>query len=374
MDIIVKKSLFRSSFAAVAAIAPSRTTKVAWSMVLCEVDSGRIKLTATDGTVVMIEEITDCEIRKGGICLLPTDRIASILKESQSDDIRIVQNGTSLTVSAGSDKFTLQTIDPETFPTVEMPDTGYFEVSAEHLQNIIKRVPVACGEASASFALKSIFIECELRDNGEAESLQFVACESRRLAAYSAPAKYVPGKSKFITTGLIQKDHFQRIGALATDGDVQIANNGNAFFFRCGNRKMSIQQTEGRFPKWQKILPNKAGRDSFDTSAATLLSAVRRASIACEVESRALSLNFAADKVTLSAETASVGNSLIEIPINFSGEPITNLIVDSKLLNDLLSSVGDSEVSISLNGTTEAVLLNEGEHFAAVVMPCGKGD
>lgn len=374
MDIVVKKSLFRSSFAAVAAIAPSRTTKVAWSMVLCEVDSGRIKLTATDGTVVMIEEITDCEIRKGGICLLPADRIASILKESQSDDIRIVQNGTSLTVSAGSDKFTLQTVDPETFPTVEMPDTGYFEVSAEHLQNIIKRVPVACGEASASFALKSIFIEYEPQDDGRQEHLQFVAVDGKRMAVYSAPTKHVPGKSNSITTGLIQKEHFQRIGALATADVVQIANNGNAFFFRCGNRKMSIQQTEGRFPKWQKILPSKAGRDAFDTSAATLLSAVRRASIACEVESRALSLNFAADKATISAETASVGNSLIEIPINFSGEPITNLIVDSKLLNDLLSSVGDSDVSISLNGTTEAVLLNEGEHFVAVVMPCGKGD
>jgi DNA polymerase-3 subunit beta len=120
------------------------------------------------------------------------------------------------------------------------------------------------------------------------------------------------------------------------------------------------------------VVPSSQGRTRIEGLVGPFFSAIRQASIVADPESRGVEFTFASGTLVASAKTADVGQSRVEIPITYTGEPI-HITMDARFVSDFFK-VLDLEKTFYLdvsNNTEPALFLTEDE-YTYVVMPMSK--
>ena len=103
-----------------------------------------------------------------------------------------------------------------------------------------------------------------------------------------------------------------------------------------------------------------------------LYSALRQAAIVTDHDSRGIDFTFADGTLKMEANTAEIGESQIELPISYDGEPIT-LTLDHRYVADFCK-VLDNELSFVMeieSGSSPALLLTD-DGYGYVIMPMAR--
>ena len=155
------------------------------------------------------------------------------------------------------------------------------------------------------------------------------------------------------------------------DAEVHLAIHTNDALVRSGNCTISSRLVQGRFPKYQAVIPDETPI-SIDMVVGPFFSAVRQAQIVTSEDSRGVDFTFAEGTLTLTSSAADVGQSKIEMPISYDGEAVT-ITFDPRFVADFLR-VLDSETSFVFglkDGDSQAVM-RVGDSFTYVVMPLSR--
>lgn len=370
MKISCDREKLWSAFQTAALVAPARSPKTILQNVKLEVQEQDAVFMATDLEMGIRIQAEGLEIEAPGSVVLPVSRFGSILRESTDEKLRIEVDSKGVLVRGDRSRFKLPAQNPDEFPAVVgFEEAKYHKVSARLFRELIHRTLFATDTESSRYALGGVLLEME------ANKITAVATDGRRLAKMEGPAQSVEGH---VTTGetmtIVPHRSMQLIERALTDaeGEIEVAARPNDVLIRTPKATIYSRLVEGRFPKWRDVFPQRTQVVRIDVQVGPVYSALRQAAIVTDEESRGIDFQFGAGKLLLVASAAEVGESQVELPIPFEGEPIA-VTMDHRFVSDFLRALDQEKTfTIEIENDESAALFLTDDGYGYVVMPLAR--
>ena len=224
--------------------------------------------------------------------------IVSKLPEGAQVQVELLSSeGGRLAVSAGSSRFELSCLPREDFPQMAAGALPHkFRLAADDLKRIIDKTRFAISTEETRYYLNGIYLHAA--KDAKPAVMRAVATDGHRLARYELelpdgagdmPGVIVPRK----TVGELRKlldDSDGAIDMSLSDTKIQFGFNGV---------ELTSKLIDGNFPPYERVIPS--GNDkSLALEAKEFAQSVDRVSTISADKTRAVKLNLAKDKVTLS--------------------------------------------------------------------------
>lgn len=332
-------------------------------------DPSGLTLTATDLEVGLRLGVAQCDVEEGGEAAIPADKLSQIARACEDPTLTIETDDHTVHIRAAGSHFKVFGYDPAEFPPVrDFSDASVdCEVDAGTLQRLVSRTLFAAAVEHSRYAINGVLYQRDGR------RLRLVATDGRRLAMATGEARggegertcIIPSKALKIVMKIIDdpempvrlaiEDHqiLMAIGDADAPGDVAV---------------LSSNLVEGAFPPFEDVVPKEQDKKvSFD--AATLGSAVRRAALLTNEESKGVRLSFADDKLTLTSRAPEMGEATVEVTLDdYQGDPL-EIGFNPSFITDALSVVNADKVIVELKSPNKPGVLRSGSDFTYVLMP-----
>jgi DNA polymerase-3 subunit beta len=217
-----------------------------------EADRDAAVVSATDLEVGIRIAIEGVETSAPGAVLLPSARLAAIIRESAVGTVfDIHTDGTATVLKAPRSEFRLPAEDPLEFPAVAtFPTEAGHELSTPLVRELVRRTVFATDNESSRYALGGVLVEL-----GE-KLVTAVGTDGRRLAKMQGPA---------VASGAVEAAPIVPARAMqlverclgAADVPVRVAVRPSEILFQCGSTTISSRLVEGRFPRWRDVFPSR---------------------------------------------------------------------------------------------------------------------
>ena len=369
MKISCDREQLLQAFQTVSTVAPARSPKPILQNVRLDVTKDGAMLMASDMEVGIRMEVQGIEVSVEGKALLPVARFGSILRESSDEKLHIEADPQGTTIRGERSEFKLPGGNPDEFPDVPVfAEEKYHEVPARLFKELVRRTLFATDTESSRYALGGVLLEFG------GDKLTAVGTDGRRLAKMEGPAMAVAGGTATDTMTIVPSRAMQLIERALTDGDaeIQIAAHASDIQVKSPRATISARLVEGRFPKWRDVLPHRSDSQKLELSVGPVFTAVRQASIVASDESRGILFTFADGTLTLSGQTAEVGQSRVELPIAYDGGEIA-ISLDHRFVADFLKVLDPEKMfTLDVKDGEAAALFTTDDGYGYVVMPLSR--
>ncbi len=366
MKILSDREKLASAFQLAGSIAQSKSPKEILHNVKIDAGSDKTTLMATDSEAGIRIDVEGVEVVTPGKALLNVNRVGQILKESNDDQLSIETTDNQILIKGQHSEFKLASANPDEYPTVGgFDEEKYHEIPARLFKEMVRRTSFATDSDSTRFALGGVLLEL----NGE--DVLAVGTDGRRLAKMSGKGKPVGDHETIGSTTIVPVRSLVLMERSIGDKEevVHLASRGNDVLIRSNRCTMYSRLVEGRYPNWRQVIPDRNDSIAVHLSVGPFYNVIRQASIVADQESRGLDFEFGNGVLLLTAQTADVGQSRVEMPIDYDGESI-RMKLDYRFLGDFLRVLEpDTNFSMSIVDSTTSALLSTDDGYAYVVMP-----
>jgi DNA polymerase-3 subunit beta len=334
-----------------------------------EVGPESATLMATDLEVGIRYDLGGVDVETPGAAVLPVGRFGSILRESSDATFRIESDHEGTIIRGERSQFKLPSENPQDFPPIaQFSESSYYELPARLVRELIRRTIFATDNESSRYALGGI--KLEWKDN----TLTAVGTDGRRLAKMEGAAQAVGQPAAFGDVTVVPTRAMQLIErALAEDGsEVQLAVRQNDILVKNPRATIYSRLLEGRYPRWRDVFPQRPNAVKIDLTAGPVHSAVRQAAIVTSEESRGIDFTFGDGSLVLAGQTAEVGQSRVEMPISYAGQPIT-ITLDPRFVNDFLKVLEPEKTfTLDLLDSDGPAVCTTDDGYGYVIMPLAR--
>jgi DNA polymerase-3 subunit beta len=349
-----------------AAVVPARSPKPVLTSVKFEAIRDEAVLSATDLEIGIRIAVDGVEVAAPGAVLLPSGRLAAIVRESAPGTVfDIHSDGTATVVKAPRSEFRLPAEDPLEFPAVAtFPADACFEITSQLAREIVRRTVFATDNESSRYALGGVLVELT------GESVIAVGTDGRRLAKMEGPAR-VEGGSLPPAQPIVPARAMQLIERCLGGADVpvQIAARQNEILVRIGPTTISSRLVDGRFPRWRDVFPDRPEAARVAVVCGPLMAAVRQAAIVTSEQSKGVDFSFEAGQLVLSGRSAESGESRVELPIDHAGDTV-RIKLDPRFMVDFLRVLDPATaVNVELTDAQSACVCRTDDGYGYVIMP-----
>lgn len=369
MKLQFQREEFLAGFQAAATIAPSRSTKTILEYVKLEVSESDAHFLATDMEIAIRNQVSGIDVEVPGNVLLPVSRFLAFLRESREESLTLELNDNSVVVRGKSSHVRFQSQNPDEFPAiVNFEETSFYRIPSGRLKEVIKRTVFATDVESSRYALGGVLFEI---DNGV---MTAVATDGRRLARMEVAVDHEGSPSSPDTMTIVPTNNLQLLDRSLPDGDVpvDIATRSNDLLVRTGSLMVYSRLVDGRFPRWRDVFPERSDVTKIQINVGPLQSAIRQASVVANAESRGIDFTFKEGSLILSLTAADVGETRIEMPIDYTGEA-TTITLDFRYVMDFLKVLDASRtIELEIENDESAALCRTEDGYAYVIMPLSR--
>ncbi len=365
MRIVVERSQFLKSLNHVQSVVERRNTIPILSNILLQAKGGKIRLTATDLDVEVVESL-DGDIAREGATTVPAHMLHDIVRKlPDGTQIEIVQgpDDKRLSLNSGRSRFTLQSLPAEDFPDMTAGDLSHrFSIGSSDLKGLIEKTKFAISTEETRYYLNGIY----LHEVGE--RLRAVATDGHRLAqaeiarpdgAAGMPGVIVPRKTVLELSKLIED----------LSGEVEIALSNAKIQFRFDDLVLTSKLIDGTFPDYERVIPRHNDKVlAVDTKL--FAEAVDRVSTISSEKGRAVKLNIASGRLILSVNNPESGSAEEEIVAEYQADPL-DIGFNSRYLLDIASQFKGESASFRLADAGSPTIISDLEDDRAlyVLMP-----
>jgi DNA polymerase-3 subunit beta len=358
-----------ASFQIAATVVPARSPKAILKNIRIDVSPQSAMVMATDMEVGIRMEVTDINVEAPGSFVAPVSLFGSILRENSDDQLWIEADASGTVVSGEHSVFRMPHQNPDEFPVVAaFGETAYHEVPSRMFRELIRRTVFATDQENSRYALGGVLLEMD------EQKITGVATDGRRLAKMEGIAHAVGGHTTANAMTIVPTRAMNLMEKALSDADaeIQIAARGNDILVKSPRTTIFSRLVEGRFPRWRDVLPVRSNSIKLAMPVGPLYSALRQAAIFTDNETRGIDFTFGGGTLLLRAAVAEAGNSRVEIPISYSGDPVV-LALDNRYVADFLR-VLDPEASITVDfvDSESAALFATEDGYGYVVMPMAR--
>jgi DNA polymerase III subunit beta len=324
------------------------------------------------------------QVEESGILTLPAKLLNDIVAKLPSGEITLDDEaGENLvTITSDSGRYQVRGMSAEEFPelpSIEQGETN--QLSATAFIDGLKGSLVACSQDESKQVLTGVYLKVE------PERLEFAATDGHRLGIVevypndtdaaadgeseaesvanpsmgsfevTVPAKALRELEKMLGSGQDE----DRLGLQLEQGQV---------VFGWGDRKLTTRTLEGKYPDYRLLIPKQFQRQ-ITLDRKQLLSALERiAVLADQTNLVKFSIDSASQSIALSVESQDRGSGRESLAGQVSGADL-DIAFNIKYLMDGLKTLLTQEITISLNGPLEPVILTPlgGVKMTYLVMP-----
>lgn len=349
------------SLASIGGVAANRTPKEILRCVRIEAKSDVVLLSATDLEMSLRCAVTQVEVAEPGESLVVADTLSRIVRECADEVLSLETGGNHLHLRGAGSHFQIVTHDAEEFPPVpSLEGAPDFSVDGAQLQRLLEWTVFAAARESTRYAINGVLWEVE------GDKLVLVATDGRRLSLArgkltspsKAPCKaIIPSKALSMLTRLISDP--------ATPVDVRITQN--QMIARVGRAVLGTALAEGVFPDYQKVIPEDCNRTA-ELKTLDFQSALKRAALLTNEESRGVRLAFTDGDLTLSSRAPEQGEATVSIPVRYRGEEI-HIGFNPIFLLDVLKVTPEGELTFCFKDPNRPGVFRVNDDLIHVVMP-----
>lgn len=371
MKIHIQRKSFVPAFSLVAGFAAQKELRPILQCVKIIAEESKVILMATDGETGARAEIAfdnPFNIARVGQALVPAKLLKKIFDETTDDEILLELNDTRLTVKGDKFRYALDTIaEVDSFPEVHSFDDNAvgFKIAGADLRRMIRHTNFASDALNVHFMLAGVKFFF-YRDSALA-----VATDGRRLA-HQKVAATVEGE---LPENFQEASAFFSIRALKqlqdaskTAEEVVFAVTNEAAQLKVGNVVVHATLKSGRFPDWERIIPDADTFKEITFIAGDLFRAVRQAEIVATDDKPGIVFSLETGKVLISSIGESRGDSVVELPISYDGDEV-KIKFDARYLTDFLNALAPEEVVLFRFSPTEyRTLFETNDSYRYVLM------
>ncbi len=361
MKVQLNRQEFAEALAAVGSVAATRTPKPILHCVLIDARADHCLLAATDLEIGIRFTVTHVEVDEQGKVVLPADKLSQIVRELDEETVLLETDDTVCHLRSKGGHFQIYTSDPADFPPVaDLQGAPDFEVDAALLRRMAEWTVFSAAKENTRYAINGVLWE------KDGANFSLVATDGRRLSLARGALGSAEGPNVESIVPVKAMSLFQRI---LGDGEtaVGVKLTGNQLVMRTSRATLSTGLVEGQFPKYNDVIPSDCDRVVM-LKTDEFLSAIRRAALLTNEESKGVRLSFTNGALTLSSRAPSQGEATVDLPVDFTG-PDLNIGFNPHFLIEALRNVAGDEVTLALKDANRPGLLKASPDFVYVVMP-----
>ena len=364
LDLTVEQGDLARALRLVGRAAPSRSSLPILGHVLLDAAPGRLTLTATDLSLALMAAIPGDVARPGRVAL-PAELLGNYAAHLPAGAVRLTGEPDTGRVRAarGRASARLAALEASAFPSLPMPDLETaLALDARALRRALARAVPAVARDESRPVLGAILFAVGR------EGLTLAAADGVRLARTWLPARadedrqvLVPARAASEATRLLGDDDTARLVVLPDDRGLWLVAGAAGLYTRL---------VAGPFPDVAALIPGE-WRTRVTVGRAALLAALRRAELFGQERpgARPVVLSAMIGRLRVGAWGAELGETDSEIAADLEGAP-ERIALDTRLLVDLLASVGGGRLALSWRGPEGALVVREvGETVGAGDVP-----
>ena len=358
--VIQRDDLLRSVSMAIGVI-ERRQTIPALSHFLLVTMPGGLSITASDlETELTVRAAAD--ISEEGKVTLPARKLFDIcraLPEKSLVAIELV--GDRVRLKSDKAKFILSTLRAETYPLLDDLTTNIqFSIKQRSLLDILNRTSFSIAQHDVRYYLNGLLLELR---SGE---LRCIATDGHRLSMGSTGIEF---EGSELVQIILPKKCINELPRLLNNSDTlaQVTLSSNHICLQLPNIQLSSKLIDGKYPDYNRVLPKEndklvvADRD-------TLKQVLGRAAVLSNEKFRGVEFALSEGHLLIRTHNPDNEEAEDEMPVDYSGEPITigfNVIY----LLDVLNVIEAEKVGLLLKDSSSSCLIRDVDEYSYVVMP-----
>lgn len=362
MKVIVDRAALNDALGLLGSVIAARTPKPVLNYVKLTAADGVLSLLATDLETGLRLVISRVEVQEPGEALIIGDKFGQIVRESGDATLTIAVDASQATIRGQDSTYKLNVMPPAEYPAVQdFSGESDFEVRAGDLSQLIAQTIFATAKENSRYAINGVLLE------REANKLNVVATDGRRLAVSRGTCKTAKTENRAI---IVPTKALNLLSKLLTDPEqtVKVKIAESQVLFGTETATISSNLVEGNFPPYRDVVP-RDGDKKATIATAPLNSAVRRAALLTNEESKSLRLSFKQGTLTLTSRTPETGEAEVTLDLpKYEGEPL-DIGFNPQFIIDVLKVVDSEEVTLDLKAANKPGVFRTGQHFLYVVMP-----
>ncbi len=347
----------------VSGIVEKRHTLPILSNVLIEKHGDALTLLATD---IEIQITTHQNVQGGGedqSITVGARKLQDILRALPDGEVSLVLDDKRLTLKSGKSRYALQTLPAADYPRMQLNsgDSLTVRLPQKEFKRQLAQVAYAMAAQDIRYYLNGLLMQVLDKE------LRMVATDGHRLALSSNTLEEDYPRTEVI---LPRKTVLELARQLSDSEDpVEIIITGNQACFRFGPIELITKLIEGKFPDYERVVP-QGNPKLVVAHRASLLSALQRAAILTNEKFRGLRVVLESGRVSIISTNAEQEEAQEELEVDYSGDNL-ELGFNVTYLLDVLNNVTDDTVEIHLNEQMSSALFTVpgNDYFKAVVMP-----
>ncbi|NOG55680.1 MAG: DNA polymerase III subunit beta [Planctomycetes bacterium] len=372
MKVICDRSALVEAFNLVGGVIATRTPKVVLQCIKLSARDGVLTLSGTDLEAALRFSTDRVEIEREGEALVPADKLGQICRESADSTLTIDVEDDKAVVRGADSRFTIYGYAPSEFPALvdasKLKPT--FSVEAGQMRTLIERTLFATARENSRYAINGVLVK------RTGKKIDMVATDGRRLAISrgTCATEDTDGEMQCI----IPTKALNLLLKLTDPPDRTIyfstVDSQIVFLFSDGDEDSTAgtmlvsNLVEGSFPPYEDVVPKDLDKKAcFDVD--TLISAVRRAALLTNEESKGVRLSFSGGQLTIQSRAPELGEAEITVPLtSYDGDDLT-IGFNPNFITDALKRLDSPEMTLELQAPSKPGMIRSGPEFTYVLMP-----
>lgn len=352
-----------SPLQSVCGIVEKRHTLPILSNVLMEKDGERLTLLATDIEIQITTQAPTIGTDRAAVTV-GARKLQDILRSLPEEaEVSLMLDEKKLQLKAGKSRFNLQTLPAEDFPRMASNDghASKLLISQKQMKRLLALVQYAMAQQDIRYYLNGLLLVAK------GNELRMVATDGHRLAYAAETLEETPTPIEVI----LPRKTILELSRQLTDNDdpLEITLTATQARFKFGNIELVSKLIDGKFPDYERVIPQHHSK-LIKLERDALLHSLLRAAILTNEKFRGVRLVLAERSLKIISSNAEQEEAQEEIEIEYSGEAL-DVGFNVTYLLDVLNNVSNPMIELHLADANSSALfvLPGNETFKYVVMP-----
>lgn len=353
----------------------TRATMPILGNVLIDARPDGVQLTTTN-LDLGIRCVIKAEVTQPGSITLPVRRLASIVKELPSLDVRLESSQKlQATIVSGGSRFKIMGLAPEEYPPFpSFDEEKSFVLPQAELLKLLKLVSYAASTDESRYQMNSVYFDFS------GGKLTLVATDGRRLALASHDVAVSDKNAGKIVLPLKTVAEVER--ALGQGDNVKMTFNNRQVAFSFDNKnaetglidriQLVSKLIEGRYPDYTQVLPKETyQRLKLDRNLLT--ESVKRVALVTTEKNNSVKLKISPQNIEISASSPDFGEAQESMGgVSYDG-PEVSVSFNPQFLMEPLRAVTSDEIFFEFRDENSPGVFKTMDKFICVIMPLRLG-
>jgi len=346
-------------------IVEKKSTIPILSNIVIDAQKDQLELLATD-LEVGIRTTCEAKVTKPGSVALSARRLYDIVRYLPDAEVRLKSEESNWTqITCQKARFRIVGLSRDDFPA--MPEFDFAKgipIERPLFIDMISKVLFAITTDETRYQINGTLMILSKK------TLTMVATDGHRLAYVSG--RLEKGASEERIEVIIPRKTVQEISRIGDgESDILFGQKDNHVFFKVGKTVMSSTIVPGKFPDFEKVIPE--GNDKMlKFEGAAFADVVRRVALLSSERSRAVKIALQKGSIEISSNNPEVGEAAESVDVEYTGGPL-EVGFNAKYILDFLQAMGPGTFILALKDEGTQGLLRpvgqEGRDYRYVVMP-----